>query len=1388
MYRDAKKKIILVMVLISVLVFATASVSLAVNDEDQIKANFASAISSFNNTDVNGIMSWFSDNYLDDGRTKTMQRNEFIAKFADPGFTAITYVVNSVVVTGSTATFSFTPSDKGGPQTLIWKREIDNVWRIYGNQQKYGIYANTGRQHGSSGPDSYWVNLNVDDPDNVITSVVVTGSGLSAPLNLVHDGANQNWHQPWDGSYLSWNTRPALPLNYSVTIHDNSGSTVIPVTLSTFIDIFAANVSPAAGQTTSGPLVFSWYPVQGGYFYAVELDSSTGRIWDKYDMTAPYIVYNGPALGNGTYTYNAQVRDKDGNFSMVTTSFTYQTGAGISFPGVIQDASNAAVSGATIELFGAPTVHTSSGADGSFTLAGLPNGSVYSLKMTKAGFVPAYSRNFRHTANVVAVSTYGLNTAAEIASWGVNAGKGVIRGRVADQSNTALNISGAAVSCTSALHPGTCPYTVTYYNGSSFGGASTFGNGKYFVLNVDDGDVVTVTASKTGMSFTPRDFFTHADSVGIGSILGVTAGSISGTVSYSGTQSGNFIIGLFTSPNITPSSTPVYYLTPPAPGAYTFNNVANGTYYVGAILTKADNSNPIKLTDPYGAYGIDFVFDFNPDAVIVNNNATTNINFTLHDGTVQHPNPFFAPPGHGTISGTISYAGSKTGTIYVGFFTTPISCTGPNPDQPVADMILPSLGSYSYPYLPDGTYYVASAISTGGPDSNMKSTDPYGIYNGCGGITPVVISGGSTQSGINISLVDGTALAPNPFYTPTISFAGGVNNSAGSPINGALVEMVGNSSVNTTSGADGSFVLNGLPSGTDFSVMMSKTGYLPTYTNNFNSTSDVTAAAFNSLLTPADVSTWGLNAGKGVISARVADRNNPSVMISGAVVTCASSLHPGPCPYTITYNDGTGFSGASTFGNGRFFVMNVDDGDTVTVNASRAGWSFSPRVFLTHADAVGQGRIQGTSTGSISGTVSYSGGKTGLIYIGVFSSADITPASEPVYSTSIAAPGSYTISGVANGTYYVGAVRTNDMNHVQMTDPFGWHGAPTAVIINSNNAAGINITMTDGTASAPNPLSAAKIMVASVLMKEDFGSGMPASWTTDSWNTGNACAISFPSLFAAPWALADSACGAVGINTLTTGSFSAKDCTAIELSLVSASSWSGGSGKIDISQDNGLTWTTVRNLTAFEAPEWIRQDINGISGASSAKVRFGYTAAGYWAIDNIWISCRPAALKFSSNNQQQAVLVENTGTRDLVIGTAGITGTDAANFAIPTATDGCSGLTLPPGGSCALELKFTSAAGATRNAALNIPSNDPVTPVSTVALRGSTIAIGDVDDSGTMNIVDALFVARHAAGLSVASFDSAVADVNCDGTVNIVDALLIARKAAGLTVAAWCGL
>jgi len=380
--------------------------------------------------------------------------------------------------------------------------------------------------------------------------------------------------------------------------------------------------------------------------------------------------------------------------------------------------------------------------------------------------------------------------------------------------------------------------------------------------------------------------------------------------------------------------------------------------------------------------------------------------------------------------------------------------------------------------------------------------------------------------------------------------------------------------------------------------------------------------------------------------------------------------------------------------------------------------------------------------------------------------------------------GSGTVRG--GGTYGYGTVHQITAIASAGSTFTGWSGDCTG------SASPFMVTMLNRNMSCTATFVAVgpHIQVSSVLLLEDFSSGMPASWTVSgAWTTDNTtCPKTLATPFVAPWAVVDSACTATNVEYLTTGAFSAKNCATAELAFTTQSIWHGGNGKIDISADNGTTWQTKMNLSADEGPRWKAQVMDELAGSSNSMVRFIYnnnTNVGYWAIDNIWVMCRPAALNFGADNQQKAFVIENIGTADLNIGAMNITGANSADFSI--SGDGCSSKTLKPADICGAKITFSTTSTGRRNAVLNVPSNDAVVSNTTVALKGMTTAVGDADNNGTMNIVDALFVARHAAGLSVVSFIADAADVNCDGAVNIVDALFIARKAAGLSVTGWCG-
>ncbi|MFH1227498.1 MAG: fibronectin type III domain-containing protein [Planctomycetota bacterium] len=101
---------------------------------------------------------------------------------------------------------------------------------------------------------------------------------------------------------------------------------------------------------------------------------------------------------------------------------------------------------------------------------------------------------------------------------------------------------------------------------------------------------------------------------------------------------------------------------------------------------------------------------------------------------------------------------------------------------------------------------------------------------------------------------------------------------------------------------------------------------------------------------------------------------------------------------------------------------------------------------------------------SVSGAITYTGSKTGRIYIEVVQSGNTN------YGTSIAAPGAYTIRGVPPGTYTLSARRDHLGSGIDnASNP---NGTATSFTITTANVTGKDITLTDPTAPTPPDMSA----------------------------------------------------------------------------------------------------------------------------------------------------------------------------------------------------------------------------------------------------------------------------------------------------------------------------
>ncbi len=193
-----------------------------------------------------------------------------------------------------------------------------------------------------------------------------------------------------------------------------------------------------------------------------------------------------------------------------------------------------------------------------------------------------------------------------------------------------------------------------------------------------------------------------------------------------------------------------------------------------------------------------------------------------------------------------------------------------------------------------------------------------------------------------------------------ISFTGVVADSTGSGVTGATVALAGNASVSTTTGTGGSFVISGIPEDSNFSLKISKDGYRNTYSQVIRSSSNINNASSPFILyTDAQTIAWGVTSGKGVIVGRVWDKASVG-FVQDASVSCTSAMGQ---TYTVYYSGG---GTTSTAADGKYMIPNVLNGDTVYVTATYGGGVivFDASVFMTHADAISEGMITGTSDGN----------------------------------------------------------------------------------------------------------------------------------------------------------------------------------------------------------------------------------------------------------------------------------------------------------------------------------------------------------------------------------------------------------------------------------------
>lgn len=257
------------------------------------------------------------------------------------------------------------------------------------------------------------------------------------------------------------------------------------------------------------------------------------------------------------------------------------------YTGSVDDWNQNDLSGATIELVGSnPLVSTTSGTGGVYQLSGIPTGKLYRQKLLSSGTSPVYSAFLNGYYNTLPSSIgFALPPITYLASKGIAAGNGIIRARTRDNADN--NVNGVTITAYSSRYGSTSKYSVKY--GDCTSDTVLANDSRFCVMNVEDGDRIRVSGTKSGYTINARILQGEADAMGQGGLtatpiptmLPVASTSAAMGASFDGT---NYLVGVEN-----------HTATPPGIGAQLLN--ANGTKVGGQISTGRNGIAPFSAFD-----------------------------------------------------------------------------------------------------------------------------------------------------------------------------------------------------------------------------------------------------------------------------------------------------------------------------------------------------------------------------------------------------------------------------------------------------------------------------------------------------------------------------------------------------------------------------------------------------------------------------------------------------------------------------------------------------------------------------------------------------------------------------------------------------------------------
>ncbi|TET64739.1 VWA domain-containing protein, partial [Candidatus Aerophobetes bacterium] len=177
-------------------------------------------------------------------------------------------------------------------------------------------------------------------------------------------------------------------------------------------------------------------------------------------------------------------------------------------------------------------------------------------------------------------------------------------------------------------------------------------------------------------------------------------------------------------------------------------------------------------------------------------------------------------------------------------------------------------------------------------------------------------------------------------------------------------------------------------------------------------------------------------------------------------------------PVFYLYDDGAHGDGQANDGVYGNLYTNTSDSGSYIFNFEASGTTTGGSSF-TRITTRSLFVAPAAATGSISGTISYSGSQVGPVYIQAWQ-GDPTMYGNPDYLTSISSPGPYILSNLPDSGYYLTSYMDSNENGIRdENEPRAVYGLPhmpsTVIVSGGNQISGIDITIVEGVISYPNP-------------------------------------------------------------------------------------------------------------------------------------------------------------------------------------------------------------------------------------------------------------------------------------------------------------------------------